>query len=72
MRISFLGRTTAELIIRVSWRFKCAKFCLTSWAENTTLGYTELPIENSIAVYKAVRAASLDILKRFTMEAVGK
>src|SRR5487761_2065821 len=34
------------------------------WAENPTLGYTELPIEHSIAVYKAVRAASLDILKR--------
>lgn len=34
------------------------------WAENPTLGYTELPIENSIAVYKAVRAASLDIIKR--------
>ncbi len=38
------------------------------WAENATLGYTELPIENSIAVYKAVRAASLDILKRLKME----
>jgi hypothetical protein len=38
------------------------------WAENPTLGYTELPIENSIAVYQAVRAASFDILKRMTME----
>ena len=38
------------------------------WAENPTLGYTELPIENSIAVYKAVRAASLDILKRMQLE----
>ncbi len=38
------------------------------WAQNATLGYRELPIENSIAVYQAVRAASLDILKRLTME----
>lgn len=38
------------------------------WAENPILGYTELPIENSIAVYKAVRAASLDILKRMKLE----
>lgn len=38
------------------------------WAENPTLGYTELPIENSIAVYKAVRAASLDILERLKIE----
>jgi hypothetical protein len=39
-----------------------------AWAENPTLGYTELPIENSIAVYQAVRAASLDILKRLKAE----
>ncbi len=39
-----------------------------AWAENATLGYTELPIENSIAVYKAVRAASLDVLKRMKLE----
>jgi hypothetical protein len=39
-----------------------------AWAENPTLGYTELPIENSIAVYQAVRAASLDILKRLEAE----
>lgn len=38
------------------------------WAENPTLGYTELPIENSVAVYKAVRAASLDILERMQRE----
>ncbi len=36
------------------------------WAKNETLGYTTLPIENSIAVFKAVRAASLDIIKRLT------
>ena len=34
------------------------------WAQNTTLGYTVLPIENSLALYKASRAASLDIIKR--------
>lgn len=35
-----------------------------AWADSEILGYTELPIENSIAVLLAVRAASLDILKR--------
>lgn len=35
-----------------------------AWADCETLGYTELPIEKSIAVFKAVRAASLDILQR--------
>ncbi len=35
-----------------------------AWAENPALGYTELPVENSIAVFKAVRTASLDIVKR--------
>lgn len=35
-----------------------------AWAECKTLGYTELPIENSFLVFKAVRAASLDILNR--------
>ena len=29
------------------------------WAKDQTLGYTTLPVENSIAVFKAVRAASL-------------
>jgi hypothetical protein len=36
------------------------------WAKDATLGYTTLPVENSIAVFKAVRAASLDIIKRLT------
>ena len=36
------------------------------WAKDQTLGYTTLPVENSIAVFKAVRAASLDIIKRLT------
>ena len=35
-----------------------------AWASNEILGYTKLPVENSIAVLLAVRAASLDILKR--------
>lgn len=35
-----------------------------AWAESEILGYKELPVENSIAVFLAVRAASLDILKR--------
>ena len=38
------------------------------WATDATLGYTELPIENSIAVFTAVRAASLDIIKRLKLE----
>jgi hypothetical protein len=39
-----------------------------AWGEDRTLGYSELPIENSIAVFTAVRAASLDILKRLSDE----
>ena len=35
-----------------------------AWANSEILGYTELPIENSIAVLLAVRAASLSIFKR--------
>jgi hypothetical protein len=38
------------------------------WAKDSTLGYTELPIENSLAVFTAVRAASLDIIKRLKPE----
>ena len=34
------------------------------WAQDATLGYKELPIENSLAVFTAVRAASLEIIKR--------
>jgi hypothetical protein len=37
-----------------------------AWGENETLGYSDLPIENSIAVFKAVRASSLEILKRIS------
>lgn len=35
-----------------------------AWAECVALGYNELPIENSVAVYLAVRAASLDVIRR--------
>ena len=34
------------------------------WAECEKLGYRDAPVENSIAVYAAVRAGSLDVLKR--------
>ena len=37
-----------------------------AWGENSTLGYSELPIDISIAVYSAVRASSLEIIKRLT------
>ena len=38
------------------------------WAKDLTLGYTDLPVENSIAVFAAVRAASLDIIRRLKPE----
>jgi hypothetical protein len=38
------------------------------WAQNPTLGYTQLPIENSLALFKASRAASLEILNRLTVD----
>ena len=38
------------------------------WAKDETLGYTTLPVENSIAVFTAVRAGSLDIIKRLKPE----
>ena len=34
------------------------------WAECEKLGYNDAPVETSIAVYAAVRAGSLDVLKR--------
>ena len=36
------------------------------WGENQTLGYKDLPIEPSLAVFKAVRASSLEIIKRLS------
>jgi hypothetical protein len=38
------------------------------WAQSATLGYTVLPIENSLALYEASRAASLEIIKRLEIE----
>ena len=38
------------------------------WGENETLGYKVLPIEISLAVFRAVRTSSLEILKRLTKE----
>lgn len=38
------------------------------WAKDATLGYMTLPVENSIAVFKAVRAGSLDIIRRLKLE----
>jgi len=37
-----------------------------AWAECSTLGYRDLPIEHSVAVFRAVRAASLDVLGRLS------
>jgi len=42
------------------------------WAENPILGYTVLPIEHSIALLTAVRASSLDVLKRITLDDLEK
>ena len=38
------------------------------WAENSVLGYKELPVELSINVFRSVRAASLMILRRLSEE----
>jgi hypothetical protein len=35
-----------------------------AWAECEKLGYRDAPVENSIAVFAAVRAGSLDVIKR--------
>jgi hypothetical protein len=35
-----------------------------AWGENDTLGYKELPIKISLDVFLAVRASSLEIIKR--------
>lgn len=39
-----------------------------AWGSNPTLGYEELPVQVSIEVFKAVRAGSLEIIKRLTPE----
>ena len=38
------------------------------WAASDVLGYKELPIESSLALFKASREASLTIIKRLTPE----
>jgi len=35
-----------------------------AWARCEQLGYVELPVEHSLDVFRAVRAASLDVLRR--------
>ena len=35
-----------------------------AWAECEKLGYRDAPVENSIAIFAAVRAGSLDVIKR--------
>ena len=37
-----------------------------AWGENKTLGYSDLPIDISLDVFKAVRASSLEVLKRIS------
>jgi hypothetical protein len=37
-----------------------------AWAQCVQLGYQELPTEHSLAVFRAVRAASLDVLRRLS------
>ncbi len=37
------------------------------WAQSHILGYTELPVENSLAIFSSVRAGSLEIIKRLSL-----
>ncbi|OIQ72245.1 putative metal-dependent hydrolase YfiT [mine drainage metagenome] len=37
-----------------------------AWAKNPTLGYEDSDVTNSIAVFKAVRASTLDLIKRLS------
>ena len=37
-----------------------------AWANCAELGYIDAPVQNSIAVFAAVRASSLDVLKRLS------
>lgn len=39
-----------------------------AWAQCPTLGYEELPVEHSLLVFRAVRASSLDIVRRLTAD----
>ena len=38
------------------------------WGENETLGYKDLPINHSLAVFSAVRRSSLELIKRLQPE----
>jgi hypothetical protein len=42
------------------------------WAQNPTLGYLVLPIEASLALFKASRQASLEIIKRLEFADLSK
>jgi hypothetical protein len=37
-----------------------------AWSKNLTLGYEELDTSNSFAVFRAVRASTLDLIKRMS------
>ena len=39
-----------------------------AWAECGALGYRDLPVDHSIAVFRAVREASLDVLGRISSD----
>lgn len=39
-----------------------------AWAQSPVLGYSELPTDNALAVFTAVRAASLDLIRRLRHE----
>jgi hypothetical protein len=43
-----------------------------SWAKEAKLGYETAPVENSIAIYAAVRAGSLHVIKRLEESDVEK
>jgi hypothetical protein len=42
------------------------------WAQNPTLGYLVLPVEASLALFKASRESSLEIIKRLQIEDLSK
>ena len=43
-----------------------------AWSECTALGYRKFPIENSLALYKASRNSSLEVLKNLTEQDLSK
>mgnify|MGYP003342007699 CR=1 FL=1 len=38
------------------------------WAENSTLGYKDQPVETAIAIFKAVRQGSYELISRLSAE----